>query len=117
MTLKDFYKRLTQFFGRIGQLLVRIVWNKLPNGLRHKLTTSTAIYQVSKITELGFGDVTYLRDEGVETYFCFKIDDSLNNSYTFLWGSPENFTSEKVDAIVEKLNQCIDILQETNNGT
>ena len=111
MILKDFYKKSTQLSGQIGSSLISMVWNKLPNGLRYKLTTCTPIYQVSKITQLGFGDVTYLKDDGVETYFCFKIEDSLSNSYTFMWGDSNNFTEEKVETIVGLLNECIDVVQ------
>lgn len=81
--------------------------------MRYKLVTSSPIYQVTKINSLGFGDVTYLREGGTITYFVLKIGDSLDNEYTFLWGEPENFNEKKVDPIVDRLNECIDILQGT----
>lgn len=81
--------------------------------MRYKLVTSSPIYQVTKITSLGFGDITYVREEGTITYFVLKIQDSLDNDYTFLWGEPENFREEKVESIVDRLNECLSIVQDS----
>jgi len=62
------------------------------------------------VEEISFGQILYMENDGTETYFCIQVVDHLGSCRTYLWGSPEDFSSEAEEEAIEKFLELGDIV-------
>lgn len=63
------------------------------------------ISSVSKLVDVGFGSITFVREHGTETYFVLKLEDDNGEFHTYILGEPEEFNEEKMDPLDNLLTE------------
>ena len=66
--------------------------------------------QVVKVKEMGFGEISFPTDKGVDTYFAFKFWDLDDEEFVFIMKEPEDFSHEKLEQLTSHLQEFVELL-------